>query len=118
MSPDSLVANPGRLRILTALAVEPRQPFVVLRKQTGLTDGNLASHAKRLESAGLIGVEKTFENGKPVTTFVLTPEGRGALEAHARRVLAALSHRRITTAVLDNNNAMVAATQPPTSQAA
>lgn len=117
MSPDSLVANPGRLRILTALAVEPRQPFVVLRKQTGLTDGNLASHAKRLESAGLVQVEKTFEAGKPVTTFVLTAEGRGALEAHARRVLAALSHRRITTAI-ESGSAQSTSIMTPTSQAA
>lgn len=115
MSPDSLVANPGRLRILTALAVEPRQPFVVLRKQTGLTDGNLASHAKRLEAGGLVQVQKSFEAGKPVTTFILTGEGRGALEAHARRVLAALSHRRITTAVESQSAPAIAM---PTAQAA
>jgi hypothetical protein len=49
---DALVANPGRLRILTALVAEPRQEFVRLRERTRLTDGNLATHAKRLCGAG------------------------------------------------------------------
>ncbi len=84
---DAVVINPGRLRILTALAVEARQEFVLLRQRTRLTDGNLASHAKRLESAGLISVGKEFAGGKPVTRFTLTTAGREALESHARRLV-------------------------------
>lgn len=92
---DALVANAGRLRILTALAVEERQEFVRLRRATQLTDGNLAAHARKLHSAGLIAVDKEFRDGKPVTSFVLTADGRRALEAHARRLMAAISHRRV-----------------------
>ena len=88
---DALVANPGRLRILTALAVEPRQEFVRLREQTRLTDGNLATHAKRLRGAGFIEIDKSLRSGKPVTSMQLTTAGREALEAHARHLLAALS---------------------------
>lgn len=95
MSFDPLIANPGRLRILTALAVEERQEFIHLRKSTALTDGNLASHAKRLQSGGLIQIEKQFRDGKPVTHLRLTVEGRKALEAHARKLIAAISHRKI-----------------------
>ena len=87
---DPLVANAGRLRILTALAVEERQEFVHLRRRTQLTDGNLAAHAKRLQSAGLIAVDKQFRDGKPVTSFTLTSSGRAALEQHARYLLAAV----------------------------
>ena len=48
MAFESLVTNPGRLRILTTLASEERrQPFVEVRRRTGLTDGNLATHARR-----------------------------------------------------------------------
>src|SRR3954449_8160391 len=72
MSFDSLVANAGRLRILTALASEDRLEFVRLRRATDLTDGNLSAHAKRLQSAGLVDIEKSFRDGKPVTTFHLT----------------------------------------------
>lgn len=92
---DPLVANAGRLRILTALAVEERQEFVHLRRRTQLTDGNLAAHAKRLSSAGLIEIDKQFREGKPVTSYLLTAEGRRALESHARRLVAAISHRRL-----------------------
>lgn len=87
---DPLIANPGRLQILTALAVGERQDFAQLRRQTRLTDGNLACHAKRLRTAGLIEVDKRFRDGKPVTRFGLTPAGRAALEGHVQRLLAAL----------------------------
>ena len=90
MSFDALVANAGRLTILTELAVEERQEFVDLRRRTRLTDGNLASHARRLQSAGLIDIDKQFRDGKPVTSFTLTHTGRAALEEHARQLLAAV----------------------------
>ena len=87
---DALVANPGRLRILTALVSEPRQEFVRLRERTRLTDGNLATHAKRLCGAGLIAIDKSIRGGKPVTSLELTVAGRAALEHHARHLLAVL----------------------------
>jgi DNA-binding MarR family transcriptional regulator len=96
MSFDPLVANAGRLRILTALAVEERQEFVHLRRSTQMTDGNLASHARRLQTGGLIDIDKQFRAGKPVTHFTLTTDGRKALEAHTRRLIAAISHRKLT----------------------
>ena len=89
---DALVANPGRLRILTALAGAgaPKQPFVELRRQTGLTDGNLSTHARRLQSAGFVAIEKSFDAGKPLTTLQLTARGRDALSAHAHALLRSL----------------------------
>ena len=90
---DPLVTNPGRLTILAALAGEGEQAleFVRLRARTRLTDGNLAAHAKRLQSGGLIHVDKQFKAGKPVTRFMLTAVGREALEEHVRRVTAAIA---------------------------
>jgi len=93
---DALVANAGRLTILTELAVEERQEFVDLRRRTRLTDGNLAAHARRLQSAGLIDIDKQFRAGKPVTTYLLTVQGRKALESHARKLFAAITQRRVT----------------------
>ena len=97
---DPLVTNPGRLAILAALAGEGEQPleFVRLRARTRLTDGNLAAHAKRLQSAGLIEMDKQFRDGKPVTSFTLTPTGRAALEQHARYLLAAVGASPATEA--------------------
>jgi DNA-binding MarR family transcriptional regulator len=84
-----LVVNPGRLSILLSLARSAEGDgveFVDLRRQTNLTDGNLASHARRLANGGLIDVSKSFRDGKPVTRYLLTPSGEAALHAHVRQV--------------------------------
>jgi DNA-binding MarR family transcriptional regulator len=97
MAFDRVIASPGRLSILTALAGESDgQEFVHLRAATRLTDGNLSAHAARLREAGLIEVRKAFRDTKPVTTLRLTPAGRAALEQHARRLLAAVTRPVIT----------------------
>src|SRR5687768_1563242 len=95
MTFDPLVANPGRLRILTALIKESNQPFVQLRQQTGLTDGNLATHARRLRTAGFVTIHKSIEQGKPVTTLELTSAGRDALTAHVRTLVDMLGPRSV-----------------------
>ena len=82
MTFDPLIANPGRLTILTALLAQPAQDFVTLRGNTRLTDGNLTTHARKLASAGLVAIEKTARAGKPVTTITLTADGREAFERH------------------------------------
>jgi DNA-binding MarR family transcriptional regulator len=90
MAFDSLVANDGRLRILAALAAEGGLEFVRLRQVTELTDGNLSAHARRLQSGGLVAIEKQFRDGKPVTTIHLTDDGRQRLTAHVRALVAAV----------------------------
>jgi len=90
MAFDALVANPGRLKILTTLASTQRQEFVQLREATALSDGNLACHARRLQSAGFIAIHKEFRAGKPITSFALTATGRNALELHAHQLLQAI----------------------------
>jgi DNA-binding MarR family transcriptional regulator len=91
---DPVVANAGRLGILAALAAEPGQAFVQLRSRTGLTDGNLATHARRLQSAGLVAIEKTLAEGKKLTTLHLTPEGREALAGHVRSLVEAVDGKQ------------------------
>ena len=92
MAFDRVIASPGRLSILTALAGESAgQEFVRLRAHTRLTDGNLSAHAARLRDAGLVEIRKTFRESRPVTTLHLTPAGRAALEQHARNLLAAVT---------------------------
>jgi DNA-binding transcriptional ArsR family regulator len=90
MAFDSLVANDGRLRILAALAAEDGLEFVRLRQVTELTDGNLSAHAKRLQSGGLVAIQKQFREGKPVTTIYLTDDGRQRLRAHVQALVAAV----------------------------
>ena len=61
-----------------------------LRAVTSLTDGNLATHARRLRSAGLLLIDKSFRDGKPVTTLTLTEQGRSALKRHVERLMQAI----------------------------
>src|SRR6185437_14362658 len=102
MSIDALVANAGRLRIMAALAGAGRQEFVALRQSTRLTDGNLASHARRLHTAGFIQIDKQFRAGKPVTSFTLTPQGRRALESHVHHLMTAIGAGATETQVSRN----------------
>lgn len=111
MAFNSAVTNPGRLSILTALAVEDRQDFVTLRSRTNLTDGNLSTHARRLADAGMVDIQKMFDAGKPVTRFTLTAAGRSALEGHVRKLLAALSQRRVLAPVAAARPALAAASE-------
>ncbi|MDB5294450.1 MAG: ArsR family transcriptional regulator [Phycisphaerales bacterium] len=90
---DPLVVHPGRLSILLALSAggDGGAEFVDLRRRTRMTDGNLASHAKRLSAGGLVGVDKRFRDGRPVTTFLLTPAGRHALRTHVDGLVSAIA---------------------------
>src|SRR5947209_19710828 len=100
---NPVITSAGRLQILTALLTTPdrRMDFVHLRRQTGLTDGNLATHTRRLESAGLVQIEKLFRDRRPVTQVHLTAPGRSALESHARQLLDALNATDATAASSD-----------------
>ncbi|MGC4030851.1 MAG: transcriptional regulator [Tepidisphaeraceae bacterium] len=92
MTFDPIIANPGRLTILTALLGQPAQDFVTLRGNTRLTDGNLTTHARKLASAGMVTIEKTPRAGRPVTTITLTDDGRAAFERHVTQLTESIRH--------------------------
>ncbi len=79
---DRLVHEPSRLMILALLYVVESADFLFVKRQTGLTKGNLSSHMSRLENAGYIQVEKEFVDKIPRTLLRLTDEGRAAFEAY------------------------------------
>lgn len=71
-----------RLGIMSVLAVNASLDFTALKEYLDVTDGNLASHLKRLENEGFIGVEKTFVDRKPNTKYYMTKDGKKAFEEH------------------------------------
>jgi DNA-binding MarR family transcriptional regulator len=79
---DRLVHEPGRLAILTVLSSVKAADFVFLQRATGLTKGNLSSHLTKLESAGLVEVEKRFVRKKPNTNVTLTALGKKRITRH------------------------------------
>lgn len=73
-----------RLGIMSALAVNEALDFTSLREFLDVTDGNLATHIKKLEKEEFIGVEKSFIDNKPNTTYYMTDKGRKAFEEHLK----------------------------------
>jgi DNA-binding MarR family transcriptional regulator len=87
---DRLVHEPSRLMILAVLYVVESAGFLFLRRQTGLTKGNLSSHLSRLEDAGYVEVKKEFVDKIPRTLLRLTDGGRQAFEDYRRNMLQVL----------------------------
>ncbi len=79
---DRLIHEPARLAILTALSASADADFLFLQRLTGLTKGNLSSHLSKLESAGLVKIDKQFVGKTPNTTVSLTKKGRVAIDEH------------------------------------
>lgn len=71
-----------RLGIMSILMVNDSADFKTLKETLGVTDGNLASHAKALEKENYITVEKTFIQRKPNTRYLPTTEGKQAFKKH------------------------------------
>ena len=79
---DRVIHERVRLGIISALAANESMTFNELKRLMKITDGNLSVHARRLEEAGYVACEKSFEGRVPKTEFRLTPPGRRALERY------------------------------------
>ncbi|MSQ92650.1 MAG: transcriptional regulator [Gammaproteobacteria bacterium] len=89
-----LVNERARLGILSALAVNVRLSFAELKQALRLTDGNLSMHARKLEDAGFVASAKSFHGRRPLTSFTLTPRGRGAFERYLDHMQSLITHMR------------------------
>lgn len=67
---------------MSVLMVNESADFTELRELLGVTDGNLASHTKALESEDYIRIEKQFIGKKPNTRYIATKEGKKAFQEH------------------------------------
>lgn len=76
---DRLIHERIRLGIVSALAASEALTFNDLKALLATTAGNLSVHARKLEEAGYVECEKSFEGRVPKTTFRLTAAGRRAL---------------------------------------
>ena len=82
MELDRLIHERVRLGIVSALAVNGSLTFTDLKELLGATDGNLSAHARRLEDAGYVSCEKSFEGRMPRTEYELTDTGRSELRLY------------------------------------
>ncbi len=87
MNLDRLVHSPGRLALFTQLMVVEQADATWLKKQTGLSWGNLATHVRKLEEAGYLLAQKDSTHGRTRTLFELTERGRAAYESYRQMML-------------------------------
>jgi DNA-binding HxlR family transcriptional regulator len=90
---DRLIHERLRLGIISALAVNEQLTFNDLKRLLQTTDGNLSVHARKLEDAEYIAVDKMFAGRVPRTEYRLTAAGRRALEkylAHMEAIIKAV----------------------------
>jgi DNA-binding MarR family transcriptional regulator len=67
---------------MSILMVNDSVDFNRLKELLGVTDGNLASHIKALESEDYILITKQFVGKKPNTQYQVTKTGRDAFKKH------------------------------------
>jgi len=79
---DRIIHERMRLAIVSALAVNDSLTFNDLKALLETTDGNLSVHARKLEDAKYISVDKSFEGRMPKTQYRLTAAGRRAFEKY------------------------------------
>jgi DNA-binding MarR family transcriptional regulator len=77
---DRFIHERARLGIMASLAATGKMTFKELKETLGMTDGNLSVHARVLEEAGYLRIEKRFVARKPQTRMTLTPKGEKAFK--------------------------------------
>jgi len=79
---DRVIHEKGRLAIMSLLAANPQLSFTEMRQTLNMTDGNLTTHVRTLHEAGYVSVTKAFQEGRTLTTYSLTREGRKAFSSY------------------------------------
>ena len=79
---DRIIHERMRLAIVSALAVNTTLTFNELKDILGASDGNLSVHTQKLEEAGYVACDKSYDGRKPKSTYRLTREGRQALDRY------------------------------------
>ncbi len=91
---DRLIHERMRLGIVSALAANEVLSFTELKRLLDTTDGNVSVHARKLEEAGYVSCQKSFEGRMPKTEYRLTSVGRAALEKYLNHLEALLQAMR------------------------
>lgn len=67
---------------MSALLVNDSLDFTALKDFLQVTDGNLATHIKKLEREQFVEIKKSFIENKPNTRYSITQTGKKAFEEH------------------------------------
>ena len=80
---DKTIHESSRLEIMTLLAARAEWSFPELKKELGMSDGNLITHLRKLAGVGYVEMNKEPQTtGRPTTKCVLTDSGRKAFDEY------------------------------------
>jgi DNA-binding MarR family transcriptional regulator len=79
---DEIVHGPMRLGALAYLSTAGTVGFPELRRRLGTSDGNLATHLRKLAAVGYVAIDKQGTGRASVTRVTLTDTGRRAFLAY------------------------------------
>ena len=88
---DKVIHERMRLGIISALAANKSLSFTELKNLLNTTDGNISVHARKLEDAGYLVCEKSFQGRKPLTEYKITKAGREALTRYLNHMEALIN---------------------------
>lgn len=90
---DEVIHGRIRLGIMAYLSSADTAEFGELKTRLQTTDGNLSVHLRKLEEAGFVSVEKTFQGRKPLTRARLSEKGREAFIRYLDQISALVAQR-------------------------
>jgi DNA-binding transcriptional ArsR family regulator len=76
---DKVIHERMRLGIISSLAANEKLSFTELKNLLNTSDGNISVHARKLEDAGYVTLQKSFQGRMPLTEYQITASGRKAL---------------------------------------
>jgi DNA-binding MarR family transcriptional regulator len=79
---DPLLHSQLRLAIISMLVNSEKVEFTHIKEETKAAAGNISIQVKKLQEAGYIKVEKTFQNNYPKTLLSITDKGVKAFESY------------------------------------
>ena len=88
---DPILMDRVRLVIMATLAASKKpMDFTTLLETLELSKGNLSTHIRKLEDAGLVKVRKEFIERKPRTSYSCTTQGRREMKHYLNSIEALL----------------------------
>ena len=88
---DKTIHERMRLGIISALAANKSLSFTDLKTLLNTTDGNISVHARKLEDAGYLTCEKSFNGRVPLTEYRITNAGKDALAKYLNHMEALIN---------------------------
>lgn len=85
---DPLLHQPSRTQLAAYLSGRGEATFAELKRVLGVTDGNLGAHLSKLVDASYVGTSSIASGGRAQTVYLLTPQGRHALDEYVKRLAA------------------------------